>query len=258
LFKGLWSHRFLMVTLIRRQFHLRYRQTAVGWIWSILPPLATLAMATLVFHKVAGVEAPGNTSYGAFTLVALAPWTFFTNCLSAGVPSVVQGSQMVTKLAFPRSVIPLSMIGVSLVDLAIANGLLFAYLLITGVPIPSTIAWFPLLLLIEVLLVSGVVLLMCSLNVFARDIKLGLPLFTQLWLFLTPVLYPLSEVGDDLRNLYLLNPMTGLVASFREVILVGRPPSMELLTPSLIATGVLMLVGIWYFSSVEHRFADAL
>jgi len=225
--------------------------------WAILPPLATLGMATLVFHKVAGIDSGTDTPYGAFALVGLAQWTFFTNCLSAGVPSIVQNAQMITKLSFPRSVIPLSMIGVSLVDLAIANTVLFIYLAVTGVPIHGTVVWFPVLLLIEIALVSGVVLLTCALNVFARDIKLGLPLFTQLWLFLTPVMYPLSQV-DDFRNLFLLNPMTGLVESFREVVLEGSSPTMELLTPALIGAGLLIAVGAWYFSAVETRFADAL
>jgi lipopolysaccharide transport system permease protein len=258
LFKGLWSHRFLLVTLVRRNFQLRYRQTAAGFGWSIVPPLATVAMATLVFGKVIGVDSgDADVPYPAFAIAALAPWTFFSNCLSAGVPSVVQSSQMITRLAFPRSVVPFSMIGVSLVDLAIGNVILFGFLLITGFPIPGTAVWFPLLLLIEVALVTGVVLLASALNVFARDLKLGLPLFTQLWLLLTPVMYPLSDVGE-LRSLYLLNPMTGLVESFREVLLYGRAPTMELLAPSLIGALVLVAVGSWYFSVVENRFADAL
>jgi lipopolysaccharide transport system permease protein len=256
LFKGLWSHRFLMVTLIRKLFQLRYRQSAAGFLWSIVPPLATLAMATLVFHEVAGVDT-GKIPYSAFAIAGLAPWTFFSNCLSAGVPSVVQQSQMITRLAFPRAVVPFSMIGVSLVDLSVAIIILFGFLFVTGFPIPGTVAWFPLLLLLEIVLVSGVVLLTSAINVFARDLKLGLPLFTQLWLFLTPVMYPLSKVGR-FRTLYLLNPMTGLMESFRDVLLIGRAPNLGLLAPSLIGAAVLVGLGIWYFSAVESRFADAL
>jgi len=257
LFKGLWTHRFLLATMIRRQFYLRYRQTAVGWTWAIVPTLVTLVMADLVFNRVANVGSGcGDIPYRACTIVALAPWTFFVNCLAAGVPSVVQNSQMITRLAFPRSIIPLSMIGVSLVDLAIANGLLFGFLIITGVSISSTVVWFPLLLLIEIALVSGVVLLGSAVNVFARDIKLGLPLLTQAWILLTPVMYPLPT--GDLRQWYLLNPMTGLVESFRDVVLLGNLPSMEYLAPSIIGAGVLLAWGMWYFSATEHRFADAL
>jgi lipopolysaccharide transport system permease protein len=257
LFKGLWSHRFLLYTMIRRQFYLRYRQTAVGWTWAIVPTFVTLVTADLVFNRVAKVDSCGDFSYQACTMVALAPWTFFANCLAAGVPSVVQNSQMITKLSFPRSIIPLSMIGVSLVDLVIANGILFAFLILTGNPIPTTMAWFPLLLFIEVALVSGVVLLASALNVFARDIKLGLPLLTQLWILITPVLYPLP-VDPDIRRWYLLNPMTGLVESFRDVALRGTLPDLELLAPALIGAGAVLAAGIWYFSVTESRFADAL
>lgn len=258
MFKGLWTHRFLLATMIRRQFYLRYRQTAVGWTWAIVPTLVTLAMADLVFNRVAKVESCGDFSYQACTIVALAPWTFFANCLAAGVPSVVQNSQMITRLSFPRSIIPLSMIGVSLVDLAIANGILFGFLIATGFPIPSTVVWFPLLLLIEVALVSGVVLIASAINVFARDIKLGLPLLTQAWILITPVMYPLSEAPDRLRSLFLLNPMTGLVESFRDVALRGNLPDMELLTPSIIGAVLVLAIGVWYFSVTEYRFADAL
>lgn len=256
LFKGLWSHRFLTATLVRKLFQLRYRQSAAGFLWSIVPPLATVAMATLVFHTVAGVET-GKVPYPVFAMVGLAPWTFFSNCLSAGVPSVVQQSQMITRLAFPRAVVPFSMIGVSLVDLVVGIVILFGFLFISGFPISATIAWFPLLVLIEIALVSGVVLLTSAINVFMRDLKLGLPLFTQLWLFLTPVMYPLSEVGD-LRSWYLLNPMTGLMESFRAVVLYDSAPDAALLAPSMIGAVVLIALGIWYFSSVESRFADAL
>jgi lipopolysaccharide transport system permease protein len=256
LLKGLWSHRFLLVTLTRRSFQLRYRQTAAGFGWAIVPPLASLAMATLVFGKVVEVDT-GEVPYAAFAIAALAPWTFFSNCLSAGVPSVIQASQMITRLSFPRAVAPFSMIGVSLVDLAIGNVLLFGFYIITGYPIPETAAWFPLLLLIEVGLAAGVVLLFSALTVFARDIKLGLPLFTQMWLLLTPVMYPLSETGE-LRRWYMLNPMTGLVESFRRVLLYGQPPTMELLAPSLIGAALLLAIGTWYFNAVETRFADAL
>jgi lipopolysaccharide transport system permease protein len=256
LFKELWGHRFLLVTLIRRNFVLRYRQTAAGFAWSIVPSLALLAMATFVFGKVAGVET-GGIPYPVFAIAGLAPWTFFTNCLTAGVPSVVQSSQMITRLSFPRAVAPLSMLGVSFVDLLMSNVVLFAIFIITGTPFHATIVWFPVLLFIELLLAAGVVLLGSAMNVFMRDLKLALPLVMQLWLFLTPVMYPLSEV-DDFRAFFMLNPMTGLIESMRDVLLYGNAPAFDLIAPTLIGAGLLLVVGTWYFSAIETRFADAL
>jgi lipopolysaccharide transport system permease protein len=248
-----------VLSLIRRQFQIRYRQSLVGYTWAILPPLASLFVATVVFHGVIGVKSgkPG-VPYTLFTLAALTPWTFFANSLTSGIPSVVASIQMVTRLPFPRAVIPLSSIGTSLIDLAISLVGFILFALITGQGVPLTAMWFPLILVIEVILIAGIVLLGSALNVFARDIRLGVPLLTQLWLFLTPVMYPLDTVKGGLRYLYLLNPMTGLVEVFRQILAYGEQPSIELLLPATVGAVVLLGIGTWYFSSTEERFADAI
>jgi len=255
--RRLWSHRYLVVSLIRRQFQLRYRQSAAGVAWAILPPLVTVGAATVVFDRVAQVDT-GAIPYPLFAFAALTPWTFFASSLTFGVPSVVQNQQMVTRLAFPRAALPVSMIGLALVDLAIAGATFVVFVYVTGSTIPLTALWFPVLLLVEMFLVAGVVLLGSALNVFARDVKLAVPLLSQLWLFLTPVLYPLSEVPAGLRPWYQLNPMTGVVESFRSILVVGEAPQLSVLLPSAAGAMILLLVGWWYFSAVEHRFADVI
>jgi lipopolysaccharide transport system permease protein len=255
--RRLWSHRDLVVSLIRRQFQLRYRQSAAGVAWAILPPLVTVGAATVVFDQVAQVDT-GTVPYPLFAFAALTPWTFFASSLTFGVPSVVQSQQMVTRLAFPRAALPISMVGLALVDLAVAAVTFVVFVYVTGNSIPLTALWFPVLLLVELMLVIGVVLFGSALNVFARDVKLAIPLLSQLWLFLTPVLYPLREVPAGLRPWYQLNPMTGVVESFRSILVFGQAPDVVVLLPSLAGATLLMLLGWWYFSAVEHRFADVI
>jgi lipopolysaccharide transport system permease protein len=255
--RQLWSHRDLLSSLTRRQFQLRYRQSLVGFAWAIVPSVVTLVAATLVFHEVAGVDT-GRTPYTVFVFSALAPWTLFASGLSFGVPSVVAAQQMVARLAFPRAVLPFSMIGTALVDLGISSVLFVVFIYATGRALPVTALWYPVLLLIEIVLVAGIVLLGSALNVFARDIKLAVPLFVQLWLFLTPVMYPLDSVPDGLRSWYLLNPMTGLMESFRRILVFGQAPDVTLLMPSLIGAAVALTVGLWYFAVTQNRFADTI
>lgn len=258
MFRRIWLNRHLLISLVRRQYHLRYRQSFAGFAWALVPPLATLGAATLVFHKVIGVET--EVPYALFALSALAPWTFFANSLILGVPSVINAHVMVTRLAFPRAIVPLSTIGISLLDLAIAGltFVVFAYAVGDGIPI--TALWVPVLVLIEVVLIVGVVLLASALNVFARDVGLAVPLVVQVWFFLTPVVYPLNidRVPAALRGWYVANPMTGVVESFRRVLVLGQAPDFGLLLTSIVGAVGLCLVGFWYFQTTERQFADVI
>lgn len=255
--RSTWSYRHLVLSLIYRQFRLRYRQSSVGLGWAIVPPLATMGAATLVFGIVLGVET-GKTEYPLFTLVALIPWQLLTSSVNSGVISLVQNSSMITRVPFPRIVLPLSAVGLALVDFCIAALVFVPLAYAMGDGIPITALWFPLLVFIEVVLAAGIVLFAGALNVFARDVKVGVPLAMQLWLFVTPVMYPLSEVPDSLRGLYLANPMTGLIVSFRRVLLNGSAPNFELLLPALLGAGAAFLIGLAYFMATERRFADVI
>jgi lipopolysaccharide transport system permease protein len=253
----LWAYRPLVYSLIRRQFQLRYRQSFVGFAWALIPPLAILGAGVLVFDKVVQVDT-GDVPYVIFAMAALVPWTFFANSIQFGVPSVSEALVMITRLAFPRAALPLSMIGVSLLDLGIAIGIFLVFAFVLGDGLGVAAAWFPVLLLIEVILVVGVVLLASAINVFARDVRLAVPLLIQLWLFMSPVMYPLESVPPNLRPWYLLNPMTGLVESYRAILIYGQTPDVGLLVPAIVGSVVFFLAGVWYFGSTEPRFADVI
>jgi lipopolysaccharide transport system permease protein len=254
--RRIWPHRHLLVSLIRRQYHLRYRQSFAGIAWALVPPLATLVAAKLVFEGVLGVET--DVPYALFALSGLAPWTFFANSMILGVPSVVNGWLLVSRLPFPRAILPLSTVGISLVDFAIATLTFVVFAFAIGEGIPITVFWLPLLVLLEIVLIVGLLLLGSALNVFARDVGLAVPLFVQVWFFLTPVVYPINEVPASLRGLYLANPMTGVVESFHRVLVFGQPPDFGLLVTAVLGAIGVLLLGYWYFGATESRFADVI
>lgn len=255
--RRLWSHRDLVASLVRRQFQLRYRQSAVGFAWALLPSLATLGVGAILFRGILSVDT-GGEPYSVMAMAALIPWMFLANSLPQGITSVAQNLAIVTRLAFPRAVLPLSIVGLSFLDLVVASGAFVVIALVAGEGIPVTAVWVPVLVLLELPLIVGVVLLGSALNVFARDIKLAVPLLVQLWLLLTPVLYPLTEASDALRRLLMINPMTGLVESFRRILVFGQPPDVQLLVPTIIGAVGLFVVGWWYFRATEPRFADVI
>jgi lipopolysaccharide transport system permease protein len=252
-FRRIWVHRHLLFSLVKRQFHLRYRQSLAGFAWALVPPLATLAAATLIFHEVIGVDTKGP--YALFALSALAPWTFFANSLILGVPSIMNSHMMVTRLSFPRAIIPLSTVGISLLDLGVAGLTFVAFSYAVGEGLPVTALWFPFLVFIEIVLIVGVLFLASALNVFARDVGLAVPLVVQVWFFLTPVVYPLDNAPAALR---IANPMTGLVESFRQVLVYGHTPDFGLLFPAVLGATAFLVIGFSYFRAVEANLADVI
>ena len=261
MFLRLWSHRSLVWALVRRQYQVRYRQSMVGVTWAIVPPLASLATGLLVFQGFADVDT-GEDKYSVVTMAALVPWTFFATSLANGIPSIISSSTTLTRIPFPRASLPLGNIGISMIDFAISLVIFVIIVYTVGDGLPLTALWFPALFAVELILVLGVVLVASAMNVFARDIKLGVPLGIQLWLLLTPVLYPLSAVedklGEGMKAFVRANPMTGVVESFRDVLVDGTAPDLAILWPTMAGAAALLVVGSWYFSAVEPRFADVV
>jgi lipopolysaccharide transport system permease protein len=255
--RRLWSHRDLVLSLVRRQYQLRYRQSAAGLGWAIIPPIATLGMGILVFHGVARIKTSG-ASYPVFALSGLAPWSFFSASLMFGIPSIVQTQPMVARFPFPKAALPLSLIGLSFLDLSVSMVLFVGVVLVGGDGLSWTALWFPVLLVIEVAFAAGLVMFFSALDMFARDIKLAVPLVVQMWLFLTPVMYPLESVPPSLRLLYIANPMTGLIENFHRVLAYGLPPDFGLLVPSVLGALAANVIGWWYFGATESRFADVI
>ena len=254
--RELWARRALIDSLVRRTFVLRYRQSFGGVLWALVPSLGILTAGSIVFDNDSSA-ATGAEPYALLTMAALVPWSLFASSITFGVPSIVQAQPMVTRLPFPKATLPIAAIGTSMIDLAISGVLFVVLSYVIGDGLPLTALWFPVLIAVEMLMIAGILLLGSAMNVFAWDIKMIVPMATQFWLLITPVMYSLESVRD-MRSLYLANPMTGIVESSRRVLVYGQPPAFDLLMPTIIGASVLLLIGMWYFSSVENRFADVI
>lgn len=252
-----WSHRDLLVQLVKTQYKLRYRQSFAGFSWAVIGPLATIGAGTLVFHRVAHVGS-GRVPYELFVMAGLVPWTFFANSVGQAVTAVSGAQQIVTRLPFPRATLPISLVGLAFLDLAVSAGLFGLLAAVTGTPVGLTALWALPFLALQIAFTIGMALLVSSLNMFARDLRQAVPLGIQLWLFVTPVMYPLSAVPRSLRPWFLVNPMTGFVETIRRALVYGQAPSLSLVLPTVIGTVAALALGWWYFAATESRFADVI
>lgn len=259
----LWRYRELIYFLIWRDIKVRYKQTVLGAAWAIIQPFFTMIVFTIFFGRLAGVPSEG-VPYPIFSYTGLLPWGLFTKALSDAGRAMVANRSMITKVYFPRLVIPLASVLSGLVDFGIAFvvliGMIFYYNNIPGeyetIVITPAILTLPLFLLLALVTALGVGLWLAALNVKYRDINYILPFLTQFWLFITPVAYPASMIPEKWQWLYALNPMTGVVEGFRWAVLgtTGGPDQMIAIS-SLISI-VLLISGLFYFRRMERTFAD--
>lgn len=255
--RQLASHRELLWVWATREVKIRYKQSLLGTVWAVLQPLALTAMFTLVFSYIVRVPTDG-IPYPIFSYTALVPWTFLSTSISFGVPSLVNNMNLVTKIYFPREVLPLASIAAAGIDFLIASIVFAGMMIWYRMPLHPALVLLPLLLLIQVILTLGVVLFGSAIIVFFRDVRFVVPLALQLWLYASPVIYPVSLVPERLRGLYRLNPMVGLLESYRDVLLYGRwPESASILSAAVVAL-VLCGASYWAFKRLEPRFADLI
>lgn len=253
---GLWRYRDLLMFLVWRDVRVRYKQTALGAGWAVIQPLATMAVLSLFFGRLAGLSGDG-LPYPLFVLSALLPWTFFANALTLVAGSMVGNESLVTKVYFPRLVIPLSAVGVGVVDFTIAIGAFLGLLTWYGLSPRPELLLLPLFLSVLLLSTVGVGLLLSALTVRYRDLRHVVPLLIQLWFFASPVAYPVSVVPDRFRGLYAFNPLVGVVSAFRAAA-AGTTIPWGPLGVSAAVGFVLLLAGVVTFRSVERVFADVI
>lgn len=256
--RELWRYRDLALQLVVRDVTIRYRQTAFGAAWAILQPLALMAIFTVIFGRVAGIEAPHGLPYGIFALAALVPWMFFANSFLLGSESLVLNQALVSKIYFPRIFIPAAVVAASCVDLAVALLIFMIIILVYGIVPGVAFLALPLILAIAIATALGAGTLLSAINVRYRDVRYIVPFATQMWFFLTPIVYPNSQLGEPFRVLSALNPMVGVVEGFRWAVLdVGSAP-LDLMAISAGAAALLLLVALTYFDRTERSFADVI
>ncbi len=253
--KALWGYRELLYFLVWRDIKVRYKQTVLGAAWAVLQPVATMLVFSVFFGRLAKVPSDG-VPYPIFAYVALLPWQLFAFALSESSNSLVASQNLITKVYFPRLVIPIASVLAGLVDFAIAFVVLLAMMLYYGIAPTAAAALLPLFLLFAVATALSAGLWLSALNVKYRDVRYTIPFLTQFWMFATPVAYPASLVPEKWRVLYGLNPMAGVVEGFRWALLGKSHAPGPLLWVSVAAVVVTLIGGLWYFKKTESTFAD--
>ena len=255
-FNQLWAYRELLYFLMWRDVKVRYKQTVLGAAWAIIQPLFTMLIFTLFFGKLAGVPSD-NVPYPVFVYAGLLIWTFFSNALANSGNSLVGNQNLLTKVFFPRIIIPGATVGAGLVDLAIGFLVLIGLMIYYSVPLTSGILLVPLIIVFVTLLALGVGMWVSALNVKYRDVRFALPFAIQLWMFLSPIIYPSTFVPAKWRWLLTLNPLTGLIDGFR-ASLFGQPFNWMALTISIALTLAILVYAAYVFRRMERSFADII
>lgn len=252
----LWAYRELMYFLTWRDVKVRYKQTFLGVAWAVIQPLFTMIIFTLFFGRLAGMESrTGGIPYPLFAYAGLLPWTFFSNALTASGNSLVGNANLITKVYFPRVIVPTAAVAAGLIDFAIGFVMLVVLMLYYQTPLTLNLLMIPVLVLLVTVLATGVGMWLSALNVKYRDIRFALPFAIQLWMFISPIIYPTEILPSKYHWLFSLNPLTGIIEAFRSA-LFGRPFNWTSLSISAVLTLLSLIYAGFSFSRVERRFAD--
>jgi lipopolysaccharide transport system permease protein len=257
-FKDIWAYRELLYFLVWRDVKVLYKQTAIGAAWAVIQPVMTMAIFTLVFGNFAKVPSDG-LPYPLFSFAALLPWTYFSKSLTQSITSVVANAHLISKVYFPRLLLPISAAVEGLVDFAIAFAFflgMFAWYGIT--PRLQGALFVPLFTLLAMLTALSVSLWLSVINVRYRDVGRAVPFLVQFWLFASPVAYPISVVPPRWRILFGLNPMTGVIEGFRWALLGKDAPDIGLLLVTVVVVATLLFTGMIFFRRMESTFADVV
>jgi lipopolysaccharide transport system permease protein len=253
----LWTYRELLYFLTWRDVKVRYKQTLLGVLWVIIQPLFTMLIFTLFFGRLAGIKSD-NLPYSLFAFSGLLPWTFFANAISNSSNSLVGDSRLITKIYFPRIIIPMAAVMAGLVDFAIGSLLLAGFLIYYGVALTWGVLMLPVFLLLLTLLALGVGMQMAAWNIKYRDVRYALPFLIQLWMFASPIIYPSSMVPQKWKWLLALNPLVGIIGGFRVSIFGHQPFDWPALLIAAVITLVLLVYSLHSFQRMEKSFADII
>lgn len=256
-FAELWQYRELLVFLAVRDIKVRYKQTLLGAAWAILQPVMTMVVFSIFFGKLAGVPSDG-LPYPVFSFCGLLPWQLFAFALTQSSNSLVQDAHVLTKVYFPRLIIPFASVIAGLVDFAIAFVVLVGIMLYYGIIPGWALITLPLFILLAIAAALSVGLWLSTLNVKYRDVRYTIPFLAQIWLFVTPVAYSSSLVPSKWQSVFAINPMAGVVEGFRWALLGKAAPSGTMLIVSAAATAILLAGGLFYFARMEKTFPDII
>jgi lipopolysaccharide transport system permease protein len=256
--KELWLSRELLRTFIVRDIKIRYKQTVLGIFWAILQPLVAMVVFTVVLNGAAGVKAPPGIPYPVYTYAGLVIWLYFADSLARASASLVKNNMLLSKIYFPRLLLPLSGVAAPVVDFLAAMAILLLLMVGYGVAIPWTIVLAVPLLAATMICAAAFGIWLAALNVEYRDVGYVVPMAVQLWMFLTPVVYAVSNVHGILRGIYSINPMASIVIMFRWAVLGSGEVDWTVVIPSAAVLLAILAGGVAYFRRLERSFADAI
>jgi lipopolysaccharide transport system permease protein len=254
---AVWEYRELLYALVGREIKLRYKQTAIGVSWVLIQPLITMVIFAVVFGRLAQMPSDG-VWYPVFALSGLLPWTYFAEAITRSGGVLVSNANLVTKIYFPRILLPFSMIVAPLVDHALSLLLLFGLLMYAGIPLTWRVISLPVFIFVAMLTALAVSLFVSATNVKYRDVAYAVPFVIQVWMFASPIVYPVSLVPEQWKFLYSLNPMVGVIEGYRWALLGQAAPDPLVMVASSMVFFVLLIAGLVYFRRLERRFADII
>lgn len=252
-----WAYRELLYFLVWANVKVQYKQTVLGAAWAIIQPLFTMVVFSIFFGRLAGIPS-GDLPYPVFAYAALVPWTYFANAVSLSSNVLVHHQGVITKVYFPRAIMPLASVVGGLLDFSIALSVLAVLMAVYGVVPSLAVLALPLFVLLAVLTATGMGLWLSALNVRYRDVRFIIPFLIQVWLFATPVAYPSDLIPERWRALYGLNPMTGVIEGFRWALLDQPAPSIAMMAASALIMLAVLGSGMAYFTRAEKTFADVV
>jgi lipopolysaccharide transport system permease protein len=256
--RELWAYHELGFFLIWRDVKVKYKQTAFGATWAILVPFTQMVIFTLIFNKALHVKSEYHVPYPLFVYTAMLPWTYFASCLAASSTSIVGNQNLITKVYFPRLIIPLAAVVAPVIDFLLAFTVLIGMFLYYGRAPHWHLVVIPVFLGMALVTAFGVGLWLSALNVRYRDVPFVLPFLVQVWFFATPIVYGVTAVKPSTQTILGLNPMAGVIDGFRWAVLGRGLPHYNVYLLSMAISFAVMLSGLWYFRRVERYFADLI
>ena len=254
--KELYAYREMIFSLIRRDLKGRYKGSALGFLWTFINPLMQLGVYTLVFSV---IMRNGIRDYYLFLFVALIPWIFFSTSLTGGSSCIWAQQDMVKKIYFPREVLPIAFVTSQFVNMLLSFLVVFAVLLVSGKGLNLiALLCLPVVMLVEYILAISAAMLTSAITVYLRDMEYILGIVTMAWQFLSPVMYSVDQVPEQLLPIYNLNPMTPVITAYREILYYGNVPKLSTLLHAVIFGIIVLIVGVTVFSKLKRHFAEAL
>lgn len=255
-FKEIWNYREMIASLIKRDINGKYKGSVLGFFWTFLNPLLQLCVYTLVFST---IMRNGIEDYYLFLFVALIPWIFFSTSLSGGASCIMSQQEMVKKIYFPREVLPISLVTSQFVNMLLSFIVVFAVLLISGKGINLiAICYLPIIMCVEYIFALGIAFIVGSLTVYLRDLEYIVAIIVMAWQFLSPVLYSVEQVPEQLTWLLMLNPMAPIITAYRDILYYGKRPELLTLSHAFVLGTIVLVIGAIIFRKLEKHFVEEL